>query len=258
MTVIASPRQRREPDEPRERALVMSPFSIPHILDGSKTQTRRLLTLTEFDHSRTEGYDWCFRDKRMCWNDVNHDRLLELCPYGKVGDHLWIKEAWRSWPRVCHEDEQDDDHAHDEHCKQIYVAYKATPRLGFRAEPDGKEITYLEESTPLERNPNLLGPWNNPRFMPKWAARIRLVLTEVRVQSLQDISEADAKAEGCPPFFERYEGIGRDQRICTGELAREQPYRACYACIWDEINGDRALWSTNPWVWALTFRRIAC
>jgi len=231
-----------------ERGLVMSALSIPPILADTKTQTRRLLTFQEFQRSTTNGYDWTFRDKRLCWNDVNHERLLELCPYGKRGDRLWIRESWRSWPEVCHE-----DHAHGEHCKQVYVAYKATPRRGLRVEPDRVEITYLEESTPLDRNRNLAGPWNNPRYMPKWAARILLEIVEVRVEHLQDITDDDARAEGVI--------VGEMQdAIINGEPGRAVFFNArdAYAYHWNAINGARATWVSNPWVWALTFKRIAC
>jgi hypothetical protein len=92
--------------------------------------------------------------------------------------------------------------------------------------------------------------------MPRWAARVALEVTEVRVQRLREITEDDARAEGVPPFFERYPSIGRDQRL-DGELCSGSPHRACFSCVWDEVRGDRAPWSRDPWVWAVTFRQIA-
>jgi hypothetical protein len=71
------------------------------------------------------------------------------------------------------------------------------------------------------------------------------------------ITEEDAKAEGAIPFFERFPSIGRDQCITTGELAAEAEHRASFAVLWDEINGDRAIWKSNPWVWRVEFRKVA-
>lgn len=108
--------------------------------------------------------------------------------------------------------------------------------------------------------------WTPAIHVPRWASRITLTVAQVRLQRLQDITEADAAAEGVLPFHEAYEGISADQRIAcnrAGEvpdkrypdfLAREAPYRASYAVLWDTINGDRVLWVDNPWVWAVTFK----
>jgi hypothetical protein len=91
--------------------------------------------------------------------------------------------------------------------------------------------------------------------MPRWASRLVLEVTGVRVERLCDISEADAQAEGVAPFFEVYKGMGQEQTISTGERAADAPHRASFACLWDEINGDRALWKSNPWVWVVEFKR---
>lgn len=94
------------------------------------------------------------------------------------------------------------------------------------------------------------------RYLPRWASRINLEIIGVKVERLRDISEEDAKAEGVLPFFERFPDCGKDQRLTSGELAAYYPYRASLAVLWDEINGDRATWKSNPWVWCISFRRI--
>jgi len=95
--------------------------------------------------------------------------------------------------------------------------------------------------------------WKPGIHLPRVAARIVLSVRSVRLERLHDITEEEARLEGVKPFFEQFPGIGKDQRITTGELAVDQPYRASFACLWDEINGERALWKTNPWVWAISF-----
>lgn len=90
-------------------------------------------------------------------------------------------------------------------------------------------------------------PWRPSIHMPRWASRITLEITETRVERLQAISKDDAKAEGIAPFAARYpEGFDRDG------------YIAGFAQLWDSINCKRpgCTWSDNPWVWALTFRRL--
>jgi hypothetical protein len=99
-------------------------------------------------------------------------------------------------------------------------------------------------------------PWRPSIFMSRWASRITLDVTGVRIERLQDITEEDAKAEGVRPFFERFECIGQDQCLATGERAADAPYRAAYAVLWDEINGDTSNWKSNPWVWRIAFNRV--
>ncbi len=84
-------------------------------------------------------------------------------------------------------------------------------------------------------------PWKPSIHMPRWASRITLEIAEVRVQRLQDISEDDAIAEGCPaqPWY----------RVPAGPVK-------WFSTLWNDINGDRGSWKSNPWVWSLTFSRV--
>lgn len=96
--------------------------------------------------------------------------------------------------------------------------------------------------------------WKPGIHLHRVASRIVLEVRGVRIERLHELSEEDARAEGVRPFFEKFGNFGRDQRITTGELARDEPYRASYAVLWDEINGDRALWKSNPLVWCIDFK----
>lgn len=87
--------------------------------------------------------------------------------------------------------------------------------------------------------------WRSPLFMPRWASRLLLEITDVRVQRAQDISDEDAKAEG----VEMPDGIPQPPEWWS--------YREEYGHLWDRINGKRAPWSSNPWVWCVNFRRIS-
>jgi hypothetical protein len=94
--------------------------------------------------------------------------------------------------------------------------------------------------------------WRPSIFMPRWASRITLEVTEVRVQRLQEVTEDDALAEGVEPL----KHIAPDQPLLTGGTAGEQPHRLAFSVLWDSINGERASWVSNPWVWAVSFRRL--
>lgn len=242
-------------DVPRIRPIPFRGEMICGILADRKTQTRRLVTPQPElgDH----GWQW---PSNIARSMVEIRDMASLGPYGRRGDKLWVRETWRSLRQVCNHDDQEPC---DEHCDQTYVAYRATPRVGYRPIPDRQRITYLDESTPLERNRELLGPWKSPRFMPRWASRITLEIVNVRVQRLQDITDDDARAEGVEPYTPP-----------AGHVSPE-PHRIPFADLWDSINGKRrrrrwdsvseqwrvvidesARWELNPWVWAITFRRL--
>lgn len=160
----------------------------------------------------------------------NHGCVSIRCPHGDPGDRMWVKETW----------------AHDaddiESCRAANEdALGAPNHLYYKA---------------TEVSPEALH-WRSAITMPRWASRLTLEITEVRVQRLHEITEDDARAEGVKPFFARFPALGREQHITSGELARDAEHRASYAVTWDEANGKRAMWATNPWVWALTFRRIS-
>jgi len=215
--------------------VLFSSAMVKAILDGKKTMTRRVIT----GLAQSSGKPY--------WPGGKHggDFLrVEHCPHGKSGDRLWVKETWRSWEETCTTSsfDQGEDHRCTEHCRQTYVAYAATPRVGYRPVPDKARITYLDETTPLDRNPRLQGPWKPSIFMPRAFSRIDLEVTAVRAERLQDISEEDAEAEGVAPVMP----IG----------CNSPSYRAAFPALWDSINGRRAPWASSPWVWAISFKRV--
>lgn len=225
----------------KERPILFNGAMVRAILAGTKTQTRRVVkTQPEAmsdDVQRVKGDDGFWWPATAARSMVQTREMPSFCPYGAPGDRLWVRETWCSaYARGC--------------WGTVYGADEAFVQ-GPQAHPKGPHF-----------NGDWKGPgpqvyrWKPSIHMPRWASRISLEVTEVRVQRLQDISEDDAQAEGVRPFFEVYDGIGRDQCITSGERAEDAPYRASYACLWDEINGDRALWSANPWVWAVSFRRV--
>ena len=210
------------------------PFTAPMIralLDGRKTQTRRPIKPS---NSLFNGRRWTALHKAQTWDwnaawvdpgpspagnsgpylqlpwqdgpdaDTFRDTSHRVYPVIQPGDRLWVKETW----------------AHD---APVPVQYKAGPHVGDDA----------------------LGVrWKPPMFMPRWASRITLTVTDVRVQRLQEISEADAVAEGC------HASLALTMRRPNGSFPGNPI--ACFNDLWISIHGPAA-WDANPWVVALTF-----
>lgn len=240
-----------------ERPILFNTSMVRAILAGRKSQTRRPLShLTSLVDGA--GCSWGF------WNGFDFSRAFadagpspagnpgpylhvprsmgdgdeavhRVYPRWQVGDLVWVRETWRTWNESCRETSLDEGHVCNEHCDQTYVAYAATPREGYRPKPDKAAITYLHPSTPLERNPELLGPWRPSIHMPKWASRITLRVTNVRVERVSDITDADAIAEG---------------------IESDDP-RGAFAQLWESVYGKTAPWASSPWVWAVNFERVA-
>lgn len=170
------------------------------------------------------------------------------CPYGSPEERLWVRETWCLAHPACADDMSDaagrprgpEKYAgSDEHW---FAYYRATDPGVVHSEDRDKS------------------PWRPSIFMPRWASRITLEITEVRVQRLQEIGEDDARAEGVESYTPPHGHISPNQRVPGPgfDCCRlgDQPHRLPFADLWDSINGKRAPWSSNPWVWCLTFRRL--
>jgi hypothetical protein len=267
--------------EPRERPIIMAGDSVAALFLGVKTQTRRLMNPQpqHLQHHEWKGklvYEgehrmWCWKQHTYenLWDehirDPDRQHLATMCPLGVAGDRLWVRESWRSWRRTCVQDgdHQDDPDAQcSTHCDQTYVAYRATPRVGYRPVPDKQRITYLDESSPLEQDPRVLGPWKPSIHMPRPFSRISLEITGVRVERLQEITEADAQLEGVTwtdygpgrPGWHYGKSTSSDQCHHSAKMA--------YGAVWNRLHGGPGWnlksgpspWDLNPFVWATSFK----
>lgn len=232
----------------KERGILFRDRLVRRIIDkvSPKWQTRRVID--PLLYIETESDD----DANIYQSDPRFGaEAMELLrhPYGVVGDRLWVREAWRSWREICEED--DDDHEHAPHCDQTYVAYRATPRVGFRPIPDRQAITYLDESTPIDSmKPQLLGPWKPGIHLRRDWARITLEITKLRIERLQDITEEDAIAEGVEL------GVPLDVLV-NGEAGKVEYFnaRTAFAHLWCSVNGPDS-WKANPWVRVVDFKLL--
>ena len=189
-----------------DRPIIFSAPMIRALLDGRKSQTRRIL--------KPQPPEWVTRvchEGRNGWigSGNGHGTLMHV-PYA-VGDRLWCREAFSyGWP-------VEGNHQLPECNQEHAITYRADGNHPFGG-----------------------GKWKSPIHMPSWASRLTLIVTDVRVQRLQDISAADAIREG----------------VTLVEESLEDP-REAFRAIWTSIHGPEA-WDRNPWVAAISFETHKC
>lgn len=226
----------------KERPILFSAPMIRALLAGTKTQTRRVVKPHPTD-PRVGGA--CTYDEHGEWVWLNgHDgsivSRMGRCPYGQPGDRLWVKETWRIGEDV------GEGWSLDSEPGDLHLIYDADGARDYRSFPEdyrwpsNGKVVHNSEGTP----DHWISYGSFPSiFLPRWASRITLEITAVRVERLQDISEADARAEGC-----------------TGHWVEEAPAadqaRFDYRELWEQINGPGS-WDANPWVWVVEFRRLS-
>jgi len=230
-----------------EKPILFSGEMVRAILDGRKSETRRVIRHRENRWEIMEDDDGSLWPYWPCYVYAEPEPIRMECPYGEAGDTLWVRETWA----VAYEYEpgslnvlraSNDEYA--ENCKR--VLYRATDTI-----PDDVALK-----------------WRPSIHMPRWASRISLLMKEVRVERLHEITEEGAKAEGiylqsvnvAPPIHTdiRYVAPGVEMTRSDGEKSTHAPahYTAVEAfhCLWDSINAKRGFpWESNPWVWTVKF-----
>ncbi len=194
----------------RERPIIFSAESVKAILEGRKTQSRRVTKPQPLDSylpdsdilkalKRIPQKTLRLRDK----DNPEFIHVIPKCPYGQVGDRLWVRETWVqcSYPSPSQE-----------------IHYKAS------------------------HNKALSEKWHSPIFMPRWASRVTLEITGIRVERVQEITEEDARDEGVKPFMID---------------AFHATYLRPFELTWDSLNAKRGFgWESNPFVWVIGFKTI--
>lgn len=218
----------------KERPILFSAPMVRALLDSTKTQTRRAWRIQPPPGVRVAIVN----------NTTKH--------YGGPGDRLWVRETWR----YCDWSEEGEPHIE-------YAADGARTLIEDFPEDWGARLmdTWTSLSTPSNFDIDQRAAdrrWRPSIHMPRWACRILLEVTEVRVKRLQDISDNDARAEG----VERIDAeMGMRLRTPHWRAYGNEDTQYCispagsFQALWKSINGAES-WGANPWVWAISFRRI--
>lgn len=217
----------------KERPILFSGPMVRALLDGTKTQTRRVvkwrglepginLQFTGLSVERS-GSNWVLTSPTRTSHEYRS--IPQPCPYGKLGDRLWVRETW-SQPTTL------------DPGPTFYLAdYPACVPAGFENVPAADGIT-----------------WKPSIHMFRNDSRILLEVTDVRVERLQEISEADAIAEGIHPYAVYGGKVESWKGAETLECARVSPIDA-YRDLWESINGADS-WAANPFCWVIEFKVI--
>lgn len=238
-----------------QRILFSAPM-VRALLEGKKTQTRRIIKAKKH---KLERQAYIFKIDRVeqdtdgtyslyAPKDSGRRELFYKCPYGEPGDRPWVRETWRpvSWYPNSYVvqfmadlknidiDVPDTSNGEEWIDRMLQRCSDECIAAGIEADDDGMFQWEEDSENPIK--------WRSPIFMPRWASRITLEITEVRVQRLQEISEEDAAAEGVEPA----------KLYISDECG---PFVAAYSTLWDSINGAGS-WDANPWVWAVSFKVV--
>lgn len=219
----------------KERPIIFNAEMVRAILSGQKTQTRRAVANVRPDNCLTLR-------KPTKTKAGTHTHVIDapkhgLCPFGKVGDRLWVREAHAFVPEP---------------------AYRRSTGITQTVNPnDDYQASIYREN--FDRCSGGI-KWRPSIHMPRWASRIQLEITNARVERLKDISNEDAQAEGMT--FTDY-GLDRFGNQRPGWLWRKSSHHEeclgsakwAFANLWESIYGEES-WRSNPWVWVIEFKRI--
>ena len=258
-----------------EKPIIMSGTSVRAILSGNKTQTRRVVKPQPKRVKTVRFHPFPSRE-----TSVIEDWKIPKARYA-VGDRPWVRETWRPDAFTEHGDVIVRYRANDEVKLFLNLDGGALPDVEEWAEREWALFTDRAIAAGVPRDTHGLfdldatdwkPPWKSPIFMPKWATRIWLEVTGVRVERVQDIAPDDVTAEGLPYREDTDEfPIGRSPSLhsgwhwgipqrqwdgTTGYTCYTKDHKIAFKELWDSLNAKYP-WADNPWVWVYEFKRSA-
>jgi hypothetical protein len=214
----------------RERPILFSGPMVRAVMDGRKTQTRRAVRAPTEDLNHPAVHHWQMDQDDRAVAVAHSERVVEQyittfphyrirCPYGVPGDRLWVRETLKA-----------NDNG------EWYYAADNTPIQFMQDDPRcSQAIMWAHHKDEADTCVSI--------HMPRFLCRLTLEVVDVRVQRLNEITPADAIAEGIPP-------AANSQTIDCDTANPVHGFRS----LWDSINAKRAPWASNPWVWVVEFR----
>lgn len=223
-----------------ERSLTFSGESVVNIRNGLKTMTRRVIVpqpvlvdgqvweWPRVTERKVPSKPWVQSDASWA-NGIKNVTvaMARFCPYGVVGDRIWVRETFALVKEIGLEDE---------------TSWETWKGPLPKEHPEGWVLEFRATEGALG------GPWRSPRFMPRWASRITLELTDIRVERIRKISADDMRAEGTTCALD-YPGMTHCHCMPCVSL------RQRHMTKWNNVNSKRGYpWSMDPFVWVLEFK----
>lgn len=204
----------------KDRPILFNGPMVRAILEGRKSQTRRVAKPIKHP-------DWgnLYTPGALIIEKESDDVIKRSCPYGSSGDRLWVRETFIG---PLFPSDLPEDHLSSKYLTPEYCHYKAS----------GDSCEYVD------MDDNIAQKWTPSIHMPRWASRILLEITNIRIERLDNISEDDAVAEGAARTDEL--------NGCADDI---DSARHAYKLIWESING-KGSWDTNPFVWVIGFKVV--
>ncbi|EPR8379737.1 morphogenetic protein [Klebsiella variicola] len=207
----------------KERGMIFNGEMVRAILDGRKTQTRRPVKFPVLDKNLG-----CELAGNELAGELSAGNYLNSA-FGKPGDRIWVRETF------CPVDDT-------QYGGEKWVDYRATPK--FEASHPAGWDSAPNDAEALKWRPSI--------HMPRWASRILLEITDVRVEQLNTISEKDAAAEGVPPAGSLLPDYPGTFLTPKGDFATA---KVAFQRLWESIYGEES-WKANGWVWVISFKRV--
>ncbi|HDZ9750614.1 TPA: hypothetical protein RU392_000342 [Klebsiella quasipneumoniae subsp. similipneumoniae] len=212
----------------KERGMIFNGEMVRALLDGRKTQTRRIIKDCTVGRDPISKFIKIGKKFIGCYPEDVPELIRECCPYGVPGDRIWVRETWAE-------------------------AGASAPDLKLYRANYPEHVPSIYENVP----PTEEIRWTPSIHMPRTASRILLEITGVRVERLNAISEEDAQAEGVgTAVWFAAKGIPESEWKSLGEHgAMQASYINRFATLWESIYGEES-WKANPWVWVIEFKRV--
>ncbi|ENT5091740.1 hypothetical protein [Salmonella enterica] len=205
-----------------ERGMIFNGEMVNAILSGRKTQTRRVLATYQDAVKFCPEWDVNGKQIFIVLGEKDHTGMNPVitaipCPFGQPGDRIWVRETFR---------------VHSRATDVATLVYRASVRNSWTEQTHRVPVAVCNKPVTPEK-------WTPSIHMPRWASRITLEITDVRVERLNSISDSDASKEGC----------------CIADMESGDCLSDVFTRLWASIYGDDS-WQANPWVWVIEFKRV--
>ncbi|CDQ54692.1 unnamed protein product [Klebsiella pneumoniae] len=231
-----------------ERGMIFNAEMVRALLDGRKTQTRRIMVPQPADDiergifPNPEVIGWKSSRRHKHGSTTAH-----FCHYGKPGDRIWVRETWGVVSHAFSDDGLMIDWVPDRPATAIHeMPFGNGYYSGYAIYAADGDFTWGDDDGYEDGR----SCWKPSIHMPRAASRILLEITDVRVERLNAISEEDATAEGVAQFRG-----GFWKHYQPGWTQHQLSARGSFVTLWKSIYGEES-WNSNPWVWVIKFKRI--